>query len=700
MSFTWIPLYKELAQKLLAYRNRQAELIAILKEIEQSGVRPVSLIDQSSRGKKTDLTVMDPFTVFSSFNRKQTKENRIRILTALKSKLSLQADLPTDFDGIPVVDSRTARFFPWAYERTQDDVESLWELATHVVKEVPDDLKGGLFERCLKIKSVGPAKLTMGMYWLNPQGYLALDSYNYDYLTQKGISPNVKDYASYLRVVNAVKENLDTNFPQISLAAWKQGRGTPIEKLAADLLPESPRGDIWLEITKTSHHHGGKGWEFGTCLWSPSHTADGKDYYQTMREVKTGDLVIHSNDSVLTGFSFAKAPFSETTTEPPSPGPWKNRSSYYRVDLRDYTPFKTPVPLTTILTKYAPEIRSEIEGGGLYRYPFVVQSGALNVAQGAYLSKITPQLYGLLREELAVTTSPSPRLTRISIDDAVDGLFMGREKFLQIVSAAKRKKNVILQGPPGVGKTFVARRLARVLVEADDPARIEVVQFHQSFSYEDFIEGLRPNRDGGFSLQSGIFVRFCDLAKRNSQPHVLIIDEINRGHVSRIFGEALTLVEGDKRSKQFAVRLAYEKEGDPFYVPDNILVIGLMNTADRNLAMVDYALRRRFAFEDLEPEYGSRHFKDYITSRGVSSDLADEIISKMTALNESISEDWKNLGPGFRIGHSFFCPLSTDTTPDRSWYEEVVRTEILPLTREYWFDQPDRQRSIERDLLA
>ena len=274
------------------------------------------------------------------------------------------------------------------------------------------------------------------------------------------------------------------------------------------------------------------------------------------------------------------------------------------------------------------------------------------------------------------------------------------EKFLRIVAAGNRKKNIILQGPPGVGKTFVARRLARVLAGADDPERIEVVQFHQSFSYEDFVEGLRPSPGGGFSLQPGIFVRFCERARRTSQPHVLIIDEINRGHVSRIFGEVLTLIESDKRSSQFAVRLAYEKDGEGFYVPDNVLVVGLMNTADRNLAMVDYALRRRFAFEDLEPEFRSRHFKDYITSRGVSSELADQIISRITALNDSIAEDWKNLGPGFQIGHSFFCPSSTETRPNRLWYEEVVRTEILPLIREYWFDQPDRQRSVERDLLA
>jgi 5-methylcytosine-specific restriction endonuclease McrBC GTP-binding regulatory subunit McrB len=242
--------------------------------------------------------------------------------------------------------------------------------------------------------------------------------------------------------------------------------------------------------------------------------------------------------------------------------------------------------------------------------------------------------------------------------------------------------------------------VAHVLAGGADPERIDVVQFHQSYSYEDFVQGLRPNTSGGFSLQPGTFLRFCERARATSAPYVLIIDEINRGNLSRIFGEVLTLIEADKRSPGFAITLAYQREGELFYVPENVFIVGLMNTADRSLALVDYALRRRFAFLDLHPEFQSSRFKDYLSSRGVSPELVSQIVSRMVTLNESIADDWKNLGPGFQIGHSFFCPSATETNPDRSWYDEVIRTEILPLIREYWFDDPDRQRSIERELLA
>ena len=319
------------------------------------------------------------------------------------------------------------------------------------------------------------------------------------------------------------------------------------------------------------------------------------------------------------------------------------------------------------------------------------------------LFKLTEDEYDIIREIIDnknIITEKlllSSNIKKYKFTDDSDKPFISEYDFLQTVTLLRRKKNIILQGPPGVGKTFIARKLAYEIMQEVKDANIEMVQFHQSYSYEDFIQGLRPTQKGGFDLRDGIFYSFCQRALAHpDRPFFFIIDEINRGNLSKIFGELMMLIEADKREEKFALKLTYaEDEEDRFYVPENLYIIGTMNTADRSLAIVDYALRRRFAFVTLQPDYGD-NFRSFLSDKGLSAPLVEHICSAVTKVNGKIKEDI-NLGEGFQIGHSYFCtyPAHED---ENKWWSEILSFELKPLLEEIWFDDSAKVSEILKQL--
>lgn len=292
----------------------------------------------------------------------------------------------------------------------------------------------------------------------------------------------------------------------------------------------------------------------------------------------------------------------------------------------------------------------------------------------------------MIREENPVAQEASIDAYRKS--DFLDEVYMTEKRYENLVAVLRNKKNIILQGAPGVGKTFAARRLAWSMMGEKDDSRIEFVQFHQNYSYEDFMMGYKPVEDG-FELKYGIFYRFCQkAANQPNKEFFFIIDEINRGNMSKIFGELLMLIERDYRGTK--ATLAYN--GLSFSVPKNLYIIGMMNTADRSLAMIDYALRRRFSFFEVEPGFDSEGFIHYQNS--LNNETLNKLVNKVKDLNREISLD-KSLGKGFCIGHSYFCGRDVCT---EEWLHSIVDYDILPMLSEYWFDDANKLQRWENIL--
>jgi len=725
--FTWVPLYKEAAEKLRAFRDRQAELISLLVKMREAGWKPTPTVDRDAEGNKFTFREIDPFTFLGNFNRQITDANRNGMWEMLKREWQLQSPLPGDYKGLPVLNNQMSWLIPWQLERDPAHAPALWDLFEHIMSlSAADELDEYLFNHARTFKCTGMAMLTMGFFWSRPDLWIATDRKNRAFAESKGVTLKPEDATSYKKWMRELRAKVDENILDFSRQAHEWS------------FVQEPRA--------TSDDPDALAAPFDKVFRDDAHADIGIDHLAVAIAALT-EKTGQDDPRVVCTFRQRAGVEPLTATIRLIYGSWivmdfglVSGKGRYSIILPDDSPqaakgrwwFRFKVPAVgKVVSLYVFDEQTYFEDAGLRhehlatlrlvaeRFAHWRNSPYLHRNHLPHLLRLitdpssrhellrTPLVLAdavadaaddegganddILREEsVGVTSVPRPAPPYV-ITDALADLFMSRDKLERIIKQLQRKKNLILQGAPGTGKTFVARRLAYLLMGCRDERRAPTVQFHQSLSYEDFIQGYRPDGKSGFTLQDGVFYRFCRQAlARPDEPHVFIIDEINRGNLSKILGELMMLIEHDKRSTEHALPLAYSRD-ETFYVPDNVHLIGTMNTADRSLSMVDYALRRRFSFVEMEPGFAHDAFAATLGGKGVSTTIAQRITNQMEEINRMIAEDKINLGNGYRIGHSFFVPVS-DVPDAEAWLLEVYEHEIAPLLREYWMDDEGKQK--------
>ena len=827
MAYTWIPFYKELAQKLLKFRNDRKPLVDFIYT-ELSKVSGKSLVDYIHMEDGSKVTDIDPFSVFAIFNRSLKRENKIGFLQKFKERLNLTTEIPSDFDGIPTVNSQRAFFFNWA-DKNAESIRQFWDLFESVLLE--KDISN-LFDQMVN-KTVSQYSLTIILYWIAPDKYLSLDGRNRSYLGVLGFPDNYPnlDYSKYSKLIQDVRQKMDdhsisdSSFPELSYSAYLN---TPKKKdyenkidyngVAYWLYSPGEQAAFWdeyyqngimglgwnkvddlrkyielkdiISILKlkygadnsqvknarmlydfafamkpgdivfakkgrstivgrgvvTSEYYYDANHEIQPHLRKINWTDKGEWNSESLLAMKTltnitkdADLVKQLNEEIdnskeskhmeTTGQKywwlkanpgffnlsnmkvgdekvFALKPNSSFTTDLYPTGSIYLEHYIFdkiNIDVADMvigyesTPTEQIVSLLSV-SKHFPGNAFVLRKNESLSVP--INMSILKTTKGLenmecikdnknMFTKITPNEYTILMEmirgfnPLSNKKANEPYTERKFLEE----VFVNESDFFKLRNLLLRKKNLILQGAPGVGKTFAARRLAYAIMGEKDDSRVMQVQFHQNYSYEGFVMGYKPNENGGFDMGYGVFHKFCRRASIDKEhKYFFIIDEINRGNLSKIFGELLMLIESDYRDKP--IQLAYNDE--MFAVPSNIYIIGMMNTADRSLAMIDYALRRRFSFFEMKPGYETPQFKEYYENKHDSQ--LNNLIKAVVELNKVIADD-DSLGTGFCIGHSYLCNLE-----DGYDLESIVEYDIIPMLREYWFDN-DEQFNLQADKL-
>lgn len=801
MAFTWIPFYKEFAQKLLQFRSNRKPLVDwIYRNINGSLIKHFKDAPDGRRVPDTD-----PFTVMAIINRGIAYDKKVELCNMFKSFLNISSSVPQDFSGVPEMNNQRSNFIGFEHRRKDGDIERLWNVFECAVLDKDIEKAYDALNGQFLIKYV----LSIGLFWIRPDKYLALDGNNRKKMVSLGIANFDGSFVPY-KEYKGIIERLDakmqsgeigcTNYAEFSQLAYEQNDGPVNQDVPIDssktywLYSPGEKASKWPLCTNAGLMC--IGWDAMGDLSEYASREEMRDavkkhyptdgsavndslaVWQFANEMKPGDIVFAKkgmykiigrgivesdymfNDN-LTDFKHIRkvkwtnvgewdaigknamktltniTPYTdyvdklnqlidgineqlaETTDQHywwlvANPKIWSisemkvgdeqdytlyNENGHQRRIFQHFlnakegdvvigyesTPTKQVVGLLTIskandgksvFFKKTETFPEPINYSTLRATPGLENMEYMRNQQGSFF-KVTADEYDIIME-LVRGDNPIPKQEKkekYTKSNFLDEVYVSYLDYERLESLLLRKKNLILQGAPGVGKTFAAKRLAYAIMGEKDDSRVMQVQFHQNYSYEDFVMGYKPNEEGGFELKNGVFYRFCKRAAADSEhKYFFIIDEINRGNLSKIFGELLMLIENDYRDKP--IQLAYKDE--MFAVPSNLYIIGMMNTADRSLSMIDYALRRRFSFFEMKPGFNSPAFEEEI--KNLHDPQLENLVKAIVELNKVIESD-DSLGSGFCIGHSYLCNLGYHYE-----LENIVEYDIIPMLREYWFD--------------
>lgn len=712
-SLVWIDFYSEFAETLCQYAQDRLALIEKIKQVYQTIQMKLPTLERDNQ-----LEDIDPFTVFGLFNKGITDANRVKIMKGFADAFHIKAPVPDQFVGVPAMNNQMATFYWFKGGRGERDIDNLWGIflaALEYSKTHSEESRGKFihfYDTVIQQKGV-KWNITMGLFWIAPYEFINLDSRSRwyillpdkmptDLITPLGTLNHMPSGEEYLNFSTRAREALRLgtypykNFPELSCYAWKVSQKVNEDKKAGQLpVAKNDIGSGLANRGVDSVHY----W-----LYSPGNNACMWDEFRTRGIMaigwgEIGDLnEFVSKDEIKQKM---KACFGEGKS-------YKNAAHAVWQFLHEMKPgdivfvkkgMYSIVGRGVVQSDYEYEADREDEFRNVRQVNWTHNGEWPHPGQAAMktLTDITPytdyveKLKAFFEEEDADDEEETEtEFLPYTQKDFLKEVYMTPQNYDTLCGLLKRKKNIILQGAPGVGKTYTAQRLAYSIMGVKDQSRVMMVQFHQNYGYEDFVMGFRPRKsDAGFELKEGPFYKFCKAAEIDSEnPYFFIIDEINRGNLSKIFGELFMMIEADKRGN--ALRLLYSDE--LFSIPQNVHLIGTMNTADRSLAMIDYALRRRFAFFEMMPAFDVDTFVQEMDRK--QNPKYQKLIRTVKAMNEDIKQD-AALGRGFCVGHSYFC---TEDTVDDVWLSGVVEYELLPLLQEYWFDNPDKTKEWQEKL--